>query len=152
MTMHDSAEVVELVRQIRHDYLNYFQVITGYLELGMPERAQTFINDIMAGAARERTLLSLQPPQLGLTLYRLYMHWYVQGIILEFTPEKLNDDWDLTCLEAQIEKLIMNQGWHAPDESDLVLSVTLEQVAPGRVRMSITPADGEVVQTEITRE
>jgi len=153
MPGYTAAEVVELVRQIRHDYLNHFQVISGYLELEMPERGQLYISDIIADAGRERELLSLQPPEWGLAFYQLYMHWRLQGIILEFAKVENLDAWMLTCFRDKIEKLIRSQGWRAPEEGDLVLQVRLDRVNAESVTLTIRESATEAVaQTVITRE
>lgn len=152
MSERSSAEVIELVRQVRHDYLNHFQVVSGYLELGMPERAQAYINIINADSGRERELLSMQPAALALVLYQLYLHWRLQGIILEFVVPVINDEWLLACLGAQIEKLIMSQGWRAPDD-DLVIQVKIEPVTGNSFLLTVFETNSNVsVHTVITRE
>lgn len=48
----------------RHDFLNYFQVISGYLQLGKPERAQEFMSNTSAKLVELGKISRLNYPAL----------------------------------------------------------------------------------------
>ncbi|MGE5544795.1 MAG: Spo0B domain-containing protein, partial [Bacillota bacterium] len=80
----DSGKVVGLLSRQRHDYANHMQVIKGYLELKMPERAMEYVDSVVRELARESHLFHSAPPDVSIRLYELQLWTRDRGIFLRF--------------------------------------------------------------------
>ena len=66
------CRMLEAHRLMRHDYMNHFQIIAGYLQLGQAEKAREYINKISRGQERFKDLGRIETPVLrSLLLYYL---------------------------------------------------------------------------------
>ncbi|NLB87650.1 MAG: hypothetical protein GX790_00235 [Syntrophomonadaceae bacterium] len=80
----DAAEVVALLRRIRHDYGNHLQVISGYNELGRPDEVREYIAEIIQEITQEKRILELDDSELGLFLFKQMLLANDLGIILRY--------------------------------------------------------------------
>jgi len=60
------------------------QVIKGYLELGMPERALAYVDSVVRELAQESHLYRSAPPEIAVRLYEMKLWARDQGINLRF--------------------------------------------------------------------
>ena len=104
-------KIVETLSRQRHDYANHLQVIKGYLELGLPERALEYVDAATRELAEESRLFKSVPPVLALALYELQLWTRDRGISLRMGEVGVADAVDLmlsvgmTSLRQLLEKL-----------------------------------------------
>jgi len=87
----DSGKVVRLLSRQRHDYANHTQVIKGYLELGMPERAMEYVDSVVKELAQESHLFHAVSPDVSIGLYELQLWARDKGMYLRFGDLELDD-------------------------------------------------------------
>lgn len=87
----DSGKVVKLLQRQRHDYANHMQVIKGYMELKMPERAMEYVDSVVKELARESHLFHSGPPEVSIRLYELQLWARDRGICLRFGDLEFDD-------------------------------------------------------------
>ncbi len=109
-------KIVETLSRQRHDYANHLQVIKGYLELGLPERALEYVDAATRELAEESRLFKSVPPVLALALYELQLWTRDRGISLRMGEVGVADAVDLmlsvgmTSLRQLLEKLEVSVG------------------------------------------
>ena len=80
----DSGKAVQLLSRQRHDYANHLQVIKGYMEMGMAERALEYVNSVVREVAQECRLFHATPPEMAIRLYEMQLWAKDRGIKLRF--------------------------------------------------------------------
>lgn len=80
----NSGKAAQLLSRQRHDYANHIQVIKGYMELGMPERALEYVDSVVQELARESYLFHATPPEIAVKLYEMLLWARDRGIRLRF--------------------------------------------------------------------
>ena len=58
--------MIQLLRRQRHEFLNRIQVVSGYLQLGYPERAGEYLQELAADMELDRELLVGFEPEVSL--------------------------------------------------------------------------------------
>lgn len=53
----DEKEMVRLLRRMNHDYLNHFQIMSGYLQLGRPKEAMAHLKETVNACFSRQSLL-----------------------------------------------------------------------------------------------
>ena len=91
----DNLKVAGLLSRQRHDYANHLQVIKGYLELGMPERALEYVDSVAGELARESHLFNSAPPVVSIPLYELQLWSQDKGICLRFGELEVSGSSDV---------------------------------------------------------
>lgn len=64
-------EWLALVRAQRHSFVNHLQVISGWLQLGQPERARQYLLAVAARLEVEAAAARTEPPALALVLLQV---------------------------------------------------------------------------------
>lgn len=88
---------VELLRHVRHDWLNKLQLIKGNLDLNKIDRTKEIISEIVIEAQNETKLSNLNFPNL--TLLLITHNWGQHSFQIEFEVindikcKELNDQW-----------------------------------------------------------
>ncbi|MDI3312655.1 MAG: Spo0B domain-containing protein, partial [Thermoanaerobacterium sp.] len=59
MSVLDDEEMIRIYRQQRHDFLNYIQIILGYLQIDQKDRAIDYIHKIINEINEERSIFLL---------------------------------------------------------------------------------------------
>lgn len=77
-------QVVQLLRQMRHDFGNHLQVISGYLELGRSDEVKRYIYSLAEEMAEERIIFTNKSPEAVLYLYQQLLMARERGIDLHF--------------------------------------------------------------------
>lgn len=80
----DPEAMVRLLRRVRHDYGNHFQVISGYIQLNMPEKALQYIQRITEEMQGERSVFESFPPAAALYFYTQLLSARDLGILLRY--------------------------------------------------------------------
>jgi|SRR5690554_4604538 len=80
--MEKDLEVVHVLRQYRHDWLNKIQLIKGYLDLGKMEKVQELINEIILQSRNEGDLSNLKIDRVASHL--LTFNWGNHPYVLSF--------------------------------------------------------------------
>lgn len=84
-------KMVSLLRRIRHDFGNHLQVLSGYLELQQPEKAEKYINKLIVFMRMERSLFETTDGETTLYLYEQLLLARDCGLTLEFKEVDIND-------------------------------------------------------------
>jgi len=80
---------------LRHDFLNYFQVIKGYLQLNMPDKALAYIDEVLVEIRPQQDIYKIGQK----TLLGILLGWYFKlrlkgaEFMLDFPPEMKNEEF-----------------------------------------------------------
>jgi hypothetical protein len=80
----------------RHDFLNSFQVIRGYLQMNMPERALEYLDEIIVELLPQQEIYKLGQKTLLAILLSWYFSLRLRGVemAVDFPPEmKAEEFW-----------------------------------------------------------
>ncbi|MFA5384555.1 MAG: Spo0B domain-containing protein [Eubacteriales bacterium] len=64
----DTDMFLEIIRMLRHDFLNHIQVVSGYLQLNRTEQAKQYIDEALMQINRFGEILHLKPPEVAAAL------------------------------------------------------------------------------------
>jgi sensor histidine kinase regulating citrate/malate metabolism len=131
-------QVVQLLRNIRHDFGNHLQVISGYLDLGRSDAIREYINSLVEEMAEERIIFNSQTPEAALYFYQQLLMARERGINMRFQDLQVSS---IKVLEKHQEPLqsIIKAAAQADDKR---LSVSVRESEPGKVQVFIS-MDGE---------
>ena len=96
--MYKKWDAVDLLRHVRHDWLNQLQLIKGNLMLNKPARAEKVIDEIIVRAKQDAKLTSLNMPDLAGIL--LTFNWGSHRFLLDY--EVVGEERDLSTFEETI--------------------------------------------------
>ncbi|HHW62112.1 MAG TPA: hypothetical protein GX404_09435 [Syntrophomonadaceae bacterium] len=116
---------VRLLRRMRHDYGNHFQVISGYLQLGMSQKALDYIQKINEEAGEERLLFESLPSEAALYFYEQLLSARDLGILLRYEDLEITE-WKALQVQAQpllAIKELMEDIVESVDEELVYLSI-----------------------------
>lgn len=91
--MHDDthacseAEIVKYLRAQRHDFMNYIQVIWGYLQLNKSDQAKQYIEGLNTKFEIINHILKIENPKLSLYLYNNVRKAYKAGAEVDFDSD-----------------------------------------------------------------
>ncbi len=73
----------------RHDFLNNFQVIRGYIQLEMPQKAMEYIDEVIDGLHYQQQLYKISQKSMQAILICLFFDLRLKGVLMElsFSPE-----------------------------------------------------------------
>ncbi len=92
----------------RHDFLNNFQVIRGYLQLKMPEKALGYIDEALDGLHAQQEIYKISQKTMRAILLSWYFELRLKGVPMEITfpPEMQQDEfWENQWQEEYAEQL-----------------------------------------------
>ncbi|MDS1029416.1 Spo0B domain-containing protein [Bacillota bacterium LX-D] len=104
--MFNSQEMVNYLRINKHDNFNHFQVIMGYLQVGKPDLALSYVKEAIAQLQENATILRLGLPNLVLWLLFKQDELREKGIdlkILNETELKNAPPWEKSLMECFTE-------------------------------------------------
>jgi hypothetical protein len=111
-----NVKLVGLLSRQRHDYANHLQVIKGYLELGLPERAKEYVDVAAQELAEASRLFNCTPPDVTIPIYELQLWTRDRGISLRIGDVRIDGAADLvlsqglTALRQILEDLAVPAG------------------------------------------
>lgn len=94
----EEKDVIQILRQYRHDLLNHLQIVQGYSSMGKTDKVQTKIVDYMQSLNEERKLMNLNAPLFALYLiqfnslhtnFRLTYHIHTDSKKVQLIDETL---------------------------------------------------------------
>jgi len=96
------AELLQLYRVQRHDFLNHFQVVMGYLQMDKGNAALDYLRRAAADSVVSAPLAHLQPPEFAVELMLLASSCFKYGVEFESViPEGLPEvGWSKVYSEA----------------------------------------------------
>jgi hypothetical protein len=79
----------------RHDFLNNFQVIRGYLQLNMPEKALEYIDEELVGILPQQEIYMIGQKSLLAMLLGLFFKLRLKGVemVMSFPPEMKKEEF-----------------------------------------------------------
>jgi hypothetical protein len=98
----EEERALHLLRRQRHSFLNHLQVISGWLQLGRPEKAGQYLETVSAQMAGESDVLRRAPAGLGLLVLELGLEAETHGARLEWQAAGPIDDLDLPALREMV--------------------------------------------------
>ena len=102
------SELLQWYSLQRHDFLNHWQVIMGYLQLNRPEEALRYMQETKAGSLEEQKIAQIPEPCLAATLLGFIIRLNHEGVIatLDFPEEMIQSDfWKDHWREEYVEGL-----------------------------------------------
>ncbi|MCL6451821.1 MAG: Spo0B domain-containing protein [Acetobacteraceae bacterium] len=145
-------EFIQLTKNQRHSFMNHLQVLSGWLQLGRPERAQAYVEKLRVEMEEQRRLYSAGGPELVAFLLARSGMAEAQGTSLRFevAPEfdRAREDypWLLPLTGAVIDFLVQAGPERSPGDHLLVVLEAgegwcgLSVLSPGS---SLSPEDLE---------
>lgn len=73
-----------LLRGQRHSFMNHLQVISGWLQLNRPDRAQQYLETLASRLATESEAIRRLPPELGQAVIALAMDAETYGVSVDW--------------------------------------------------------------------
>lgn len=103
-------EVMEILRLQKHDFLNYMQIINGYLQLGNTEKALSYVKKAAREIEESGAIMTIAHPGLGINLLLWVHNAYKSGVEVKLSTctdlEKLEPDTDILDLFRSVFMVI----------------------------------------------
>lgn len=96
--MVSAREAVDILRVQKHDFLNYMQIVSGYLQIGNPEKAMHYVRKATDELYRSGAIMGLAYPALSIKLLLRVHNAYKRGVKI-----LLSTSTDLGLLEPDRE-------------------------------------------------
>lgn len=129
-----TAEVVRLLSHQRHDFLNHLQVVSGFLDLGQPQKASVYLQEVLKEIDAEREIFKAYEPEVALLLYVLLVQAREQGVAVRYDNVNLSPAQDLTVI---MEKSLarMKNVWYevGKEHGETEAEVSIAAVGEGIV-------------------
>jgi len=89
-----AEQMANLLRRVRHDFANHLQVVSGYLEIGQPDRARRYLGTVINDMGEERIVFALHNGAAALYFYEQLVKVRDLGLTLHY--EDLNiEAWEI---------------------------------------------------------
>lgn len=124
----------------RHDFLNSFQVIRGYLQLNMPEKALEYIDEALVGLLPQQEIYKIGQKSLLSILLGLFFGLRLKGVemTINFPPElKSEGYWQERWQKEYAQqfygytKECLRTIPHEKDPDDLLAEIVLNPAQKG---------------------
>lgn len=79
-----AQETIKILRAHRHDFLNHLQVIMGYIQIGKPESALTYLKNINSELKDVRIISRLEMPEVAVLLFSKKEEALKHGITMKY--------------------------------------------------------------------
>lgn len=89
----NTDQMADLLRRVRHDFANHLQVISGYLELGQPDRMRDYLQTVIKDMSSTRIVFDNRPGEAALYFYEQLLQAQDMGIKLRYEEIEI-DDWE----------------------------------------------------------
>ncbi len=142
MEPHTPAEMaVELARKQRHSFLNHLQVISGWLQLGQPDRARAYLDEVAARMAAEGDVVRSLPPAVSLHVLELSLEAERYAVQLDWQVEPGAESAPAEILTASRETVSRALADGAA-EAAAVRRMAV-RIGPGGFGVHTPPGEGE---------
>ncbi|NLV20437.1 MAG: hypothetical protein GXY49_00355 [Syntrophomonadaceae bacterium] len=150
--MMEAAQMVNLLRRVRHDYANHLQVISGYLELGWEEQLRSYIQDIITQINQERIIFESVAPQDALYFYEQLLTIKDMGIILVYDDLDVKSTQYLKDHNEPVNSIAALRADIARGEDDTVVYISIHEDETGiEMYFSCDSWGGQSRQTRIDK-
>jgi len=129
--MMEAAQMVNLLRRVRHDYANHLQVISGYLELGWEEQLRSYIQDIITQINLERIIFESVAPQDALYFFEQLLTIKDMGIILVYDDLDVKSTQYLKDHNEPVNSIAALRADIAQGEDDTVVYISIHEDETG---------------------
>lgn len=125
----DTDRTVALIRKMRHDFSNHLQVISGYLELNHPEKAQQYVTRLILDSGDERAVFEIDKGDVILYLFEQLLNARDYGIKISYKNIDLSSVEPLMNRNEPLNTLIkMKENDPVAELAvDVVIGTNLEQ-------------------------
>lgn len=125
----DTDRTVALIRKMRHDFGNHLQVISGYLELNHPEKAQQYVTRLILDSGDERAVFEIDKGDVILYLFEQLLNARDYGIKISYKNIDLSSVEPLMNRNEPLNTLIkMKENDPVAELAvDVVIGTNLEQ-------------------------
>ena len=125
----DADRTVALLRKMRHDFGNHLQVISGYLELNHPEKAQQYVTRLILDSRDERAVFEIDKGDVILYLFEQLLNARDYGIKISYKNIDLSSVEPLMNRNEPLNTLIkMKENDPVAELAvDVVIGTNLEQ-------------------------
>jgi stage 0 sporulation protein B (sporulation initiation phosphotransferase) len=125
----DTDRTVALIRKMRHDFSNHLQVISGYLELNHPEKAQQYVTRLILDSRDERAVFEIDKGDVILYLFEQLLNARDYGIKISYKNIDLSSVEPLMNRNEPLNTLIkMKENDPVAELAvDVVIGTNLEQ-------------------------
>jgi len=125
----DTDRTVALIRKMRHDFSNHLQVISGYLELNHPEKAQQYVTRLILDSGDERAVFEIDKGDVILYLFEQLLNARDYGIKISYKKIDLSSVDPLMNRNEPLNTLIkMKENDPVAELAvDVVIGTNLEQ-------------------------
>lgn len=117
----DSEQMALLLRRVRHDFANHLQVISGYLDMGQPERARHYLRRVIEDMNSARTIFEDRDADAALYFYQQALKANDLGCDLHFQNSLTAVDWKILSRYDEparsLGRLLRERGYLASDVS-----------------------------------
>jgi len=127
-------QVVQLLRQMRHDFGNHLQVISGYLDLGRLDEIRKYIHSLAEDMAEERIIFASRTPEAALYFYRQLLMARERDINMRYQDLSVASIKVLEKYEEPLQSVIKVAA--AADNKRL--SVSVHEGEPGNMLIYIS--------------
>lgn len=121
--------LITFIREQRHEFLNFLQVILGYCQMGKYERIESYVRELQQELSMDSALFRLDSDELILLLLKIRIKFLDKGIkiIYNFDIKDMkllleNKESIFKELERKIEFLIEGKNINGPINIKLVQS------------------------------
>ncbi|MGI6119822.1 MAG: Spo0B domain-containing protein [Desulfosporosinus sp.] len=147
------AELLQWYSLQRHDFMNHWQVIMGYLQIGQAEKALAYMREAVAVQKQEQKIAQIHEPALAAILLGLIIGLRKQGIsvTIDFPEEmKKKDFWQDHWQEEYVDRLYgyNRECLEESSQARSLVNVTAEVYLfdePGGMTCEVILADEETV-------
>lgn len=126
----EAGKTVELLRRIRHDFANHLQVVSGYLDMGRPEKAREYLTEIMEEIAAERVIFAFLPEEAALYLYDQLSLARDLGITLRYEDLDLKS-WEILKAKDEPGRSLRALGRETGTEDELLIYLSIYEDETG---------------------
>ena len=133
-------EQIDYFQLQRHDFLNYFQVIKGYIQLNMPEKALDYLDQTITELVPQQLIYKISQKTLIAILLGLFFRLRMKGVNMSIDiPQEMREDeyWQNNWQEEYAEqfygytKECLNSLPEEIDHSELLAEVELTALPHG---------------------
>jgi hypothetical protein len=101
---------IDQMRIQRHDFMNYLQVIYGYIQIGKPQEVVSYIKNINNKMAVLGNVFNLDNPEIALILQEFFANCSKNGIEFEFYTELEYISCDLFSKNINVARKTFNEA------------------------------------------
>lgn len=117
----NSEQVIQLLRQLRHDFGNHLQVISGYLDLGRSDEVKKYIQSLAEDMAEERIIFEACSPDTALYFYHQLLLARERGLKMSYRDLSVSSVAALEKCQEPLQSVIKAAA--SADDSRITVSV-----------------------------